>query len=125
MNVTFLIGNGFDLNFRLKTSFTDFLEYHKSKGFTDDLSKAIELDTPYWSNLEYALGQSLSTVSKESVEVFLQNKGMLDNSLIEYLSMIDNEHDVIFQSGAADEFSKKITNFYMEFRATPHKTVTQ
>ena len=37
-------------------------------------------------------------------------------SLIEYLSMIDNGHDVIFQSGAADEFSKKITNFYMEFR---------
>lgn len=68
MNITFLIGNGFDLNLTVKTDYINFLEYYcncSSKvkdGQGNDpeiekFKKLISENIELWSDLEKALGQ--------------------------------------------------------------------
>ena len=61
MNVTFLIGNGFDLNLGLKTSYKDFIKFYKqTEGKTNILRKFrkdIQDEEELWSNAEIALGK--------------------------------------------------------------------
>ena len=44
MNITFFIGNGFDLNLGLKTGYKSFYEYYTKACPEDMLSKAISAD---------------------------------------------------------------------------------
>ncbi|MDR2809650.1 MAG: bacteriophage abortive infection AbiH family protein [Tannerellaceae bacterium] len=73
MNVLYIIGNGFDLNIGLKTSYKDFYEYFKEQsnknGFYDGINESIKgrikrwiedvEKTPFdtWADLESALGE--------------------------------------------------------------------
>ncbi len=66
MNITFLIGNGFDLNIGLKTRYQDFYDYLKSSGTLSDINdkmkdlnnnSEIDLSTAMWSDLELGLGK--------------------------------------------------------------------
>lgn len=71
LNITFLIGNGFDLNLGLFTRYCDFFEHYRVKNQNDsnevkDLKDSINLylensnnnlDIINWSNAELALGQ--------------------------------------------------------------------
>lgn len=80
MNITYLIGNGFDRNMGLSTSFSDFLEDFLKEAedddpeigkFKEDIRKR-ELkdrkekrDTTLWSNAELAFGEYTDDVAKE------------------------------------------------------------
>lgn len=61
MNILHIIGNGFDLNLGLKTSYKDFYDYYKSvestKNSVNNLKTKISDNYKNWSNLEIALGQ--------------------------------------------------------------------
>src|SRR4030042_7161128 len=61
MNILFLIGNGFDLNLGLKTSYGDFYKYYikvKSQSSAiNQLKNEISGDLKHWSDLEIALGK--------------------------------------------------------------------
>lgn len=66
MNITFLVGNGFDLNLGLKTKFKDFIDVYKSetslKSSKEDeilryFKKIISSNDDLWSNAELAFGQ--------------------------------------------------------------------
>lgn len=62
MNIVYLIGNGFDKNVGLKTSYYDFYEYYKRQACAnDDIIKFKHLigenPSELWSDLEFALGQ--------------------------------------------------------------------
>lgn len=60
MKITFLIGNGFDLNIGLKTTYSDFVsEYSKIKETSEILDKLhthINKNSELWSDAEIALG---------------------------------------------------------------------
>lgn len=76
MEVTFLIGNGFDLNLGLKTSFHDFLEYYV-KVPTEDLyiisfKQEIGNNIETWSNLEKALGEYTTRFEEGTADVFMK-----------------------------------------------------
>ena len=63
LNITFLIGNGFDLNVGLKTTFSAFLKEYKVESEKDsDLIKyfknTVLQDTEMWSNAELAFGMA-------------------------------------------------------------------
>lgn len=95
MNVTFLVGNGFDLNIGLKTSFKDFISYFCekcdsnnmiSKWIKDDFTNKGDfytLDT--WSDLEMQLGHRLIDVNDDLIEEFVRSKEELEILLIKYL----------------------------------------
>lgn len=70
MNITFLIGNGFDLNLGLETKYEQFIKYYQNQSHDkEDLSdhqketltyfkNSIKSDEALWSNAEIAVGQS-------------------------------------------------------------------
>lgn len=117
--ITFLIGNGFDINVGLKTSYKDFLRYYISKNPEDMISKQIskDLELIYWSNLEIELGKFTGELSKEQINSFLDSKDLLENSLIDYLedqsgriSLTDDQKTKI-----SNEMVKSCTKFYLDF----------
>ena len=61
MNITFLIGNGFDRNLGLETTYSDFVkEYKKTNGSTETLKEFrayIKDNEELWSTAEVALGE--------------------------------------------------------------------
>ncbi|UTH15051.1 AbiH family protein [Macrococcus epidermidis] len=73
MRLTFLIGNGLDLQYGLKTTFNDFFEYIKSNNvlqkenyiYRKFLNKSSKED---WSDFEYILGKLTFDLKKDNVE---------------------------------------------------------
>jgi len=76
MNILFMIGNGFDLNLGLKTSYNDFYTYYKSKNSKSEkiekLKKHISNSFSNWSDLELALGEYTQNIDtdEEFDEIF-------------------------------------------------------
>ena len=76
MNIVFFIGNGFDINLGLKTSYQDFYKYYKKQKSTSDavsvFKNAIDPTHETWSDLEQALGKFTSSLNnkQEFFEVF-------------------------------------------------------
>lgn len=114
MNITFLIGNGFDINLGRNTRYTDFYPYYLSKKHDDIISKALAENYDRWADLELALGQLLSDVAPDQVTEFLDSKGVLESDLADYLRIEEQRIDV---TGATvqEEFQEDITGFYNEF----------
>lgn len=130
-NVTFFIGNGFDLNIGLKTSYTDFLKwYAKSNYFFYTLpptgSKTIvyrtflyrlkrfrkELDKNInrWANLEMALGKYTAYRDLfDTVEAFIDCKYDLDMNLQTYLFSQENKANILNDSDSQNFAEKMIT----------------
>lgn len=114
MNITFLIGNGFDINLGLKTRYTDFYPFYLSKKHDDVISSAIAHDYDRWADLELALGQLLKEIAPEQIDEFLDSKATLEYDLAEYLRLEQRRIDVtnpIIQS----EFQKNVSGFYKDF----------
>lgn len=114
MNITFLIGNGFDINLGLKTRYTDFYPYYLSKKHDDIISKAVADNYERWADLELALGQLLGNVTPDQVAAFLDSKAVLESDLADYLRLEQQRIDVT-SATVQEEFKKKITGFYNEF----------
>ena len=108
MNVTYLIGNGFDLGLGLKTKFSDFLPIYirkKSKDeniiqFRDDIAKSID----NWSDFELQLGKYTKEFGEEQNEVdkFLDQKEDFD---LEFFKYLKNEQSKVISFN--DEYLKK------------------
>ena len=98
MNITFLIGNGFDINLGLRTRYIDFYRDYSSKNANDDtpaikafkseITQYIKDDTHKddkdidWRDLEIALGEWTNKLKEEEVEPFYLD---LIDSLRNYL----------------------------------------
>ena len=90
MNITFLLGNGFDIGLGLKSGYKDFYPYFIEKSREDNMiKKEIEADKkadyPNWSDLEVALGKFTKNVSKKMVSQFIEDKVEMDTLLKYYL----------------------------------------
>lgn len=91
MNITFIIGNGFDLNLGLHTSYKDFYPYFKEKASKDNMiRKWIGDNEQLWSDLEEQLGVELKNIKEEQYEKFIDDKLELDTLLLDYLEMQQN-----------------------------------
>ncbi len=117
MNITFLVGNGFDMNLKLKTSYKDFYKYYINlKSSKDDiLAKSIKEDYPLWADLELGLGEYLANISDEEVETFLDSKEQLESALMDYLLNEEAKLEITDEPKLAAEFQNKIAKFYEEF----------
>lgn len=89
MNITYLIGNGFDLNLNLKTRYLDFYKYYLEidskndtiKKFKHDLSNSLE----NWSDLEFELGKYTSTFQDGKEQEFIELLDDIQDNLADYL----------------------------------------
>lgn len=85
MKIVYLIGNGFDLNIGMKTSYPDFYKFYlnshngNEEGIIKKFIKDIQDNPKNWSDLEHELGKFIK-------EVEPQNAIILHDDLIEKLS---------------------------------------
>lgn len=99
MKIVYLIGNGFDLNLGLRTSYSDFYRYYLNT-ISDDyhinqLKKHLEHDEDnekkgrfqYWSDLEIAMGEY--TKNFGSLEVMEKVYNDLNDNLRNYIQHIE------------------------------------
>lgn len=131
MNITFFIGNGFDLNIGLKTSYTDFLKWYTENGalflmpgerfyepqdqlvYCEKISnfkRNLRDNLENWSDLEISLGANSSN-SKifDSAETFMICKYDLDMNLQTYLFNQNDKVDVTNADVA--KFAEGLKNF--------------
>ena len=98
MRITFLLGNGFDLNLGLKTRYQDFYKYYLNQpskslsviAFKGQLSKNLE----NWSDLEIELGKYAKNFNKDNEENFIDLLYDIQDNLAEYLDQQDRQFDV-------------------------------
>ena len=95
MNVLFFIGNGFDLNLGMKTSYVDFYSYYKNV-HTDSipirkLKEEISNNYKNWSDLELALGKYTDKI--ESPQEFDEVFENIGEELSKYLQQEEDSFD--------------------------------
>lgn len=97
MNITFLIGNGFDLNLGLDTKYSDFIkEYKKTKKGTDTLNKLhkhIKENEDMWSVAEVALGVFTGEFETGAGEAFSECHEDFCDHLVTYLKAQEERID--------------------------------
>ena len=95
MKILHILGNGFDLNLGLKTSYKDFYDYYKSvkssNNSINNLKKNISNNYKNWSDLEIALGQY--TEEFKTVDDFDEVFEDIIEQLAEYLKIQESKFD--------------------------------
>lgn len=95
MKILHIIGNGFDLNLGLKTSYKDFYDFYKnvesSSNSINDLKTNISNNYKNWSDLELALGQY--TEEFKTVDDFDEVFEDIGEQLAEYLKKEESKFD--------------------------------
>lgn len=112
MNITFFIGNGFDLNLGLKTRYSDFYPFFiNSSSENNMISKWISEDEQQWSDLEKKLGEELKRISKNDLEKFFDDKDEMVLLLSNYLSKQESLLTAEQINSIGDEFIRSIKDF--------------
>lgn len=95
MNITYVLGNGFDLHNGLKTSYKDFYNYletvvNENNGIFNEISSNPEL----WSDFEDQLGNYINKVSIDEISVERLENDFVEllEHLIAYMKLIDEEY---------------------------------
>lgn len=116
MKITFLIGNGFDLNLKLKTQYTDFYEYYSKLDLPKDdmLHRAIKKDHKAWANLEMELAKFASELNSSQVDQFIESKIRLEEELVKYLTEEENRFFIENEIKAAESFKRCVVQFTEE-----------
>lgn len=109
MQILFFIGNGFDRNLGLRTSYKDFYPYYTKRYPDDNLAKSIAGDYERWSDLELGLGSYLSGIRKSEMDAFYEEKSNIEISLTDYLN--NEKNRLSFSAGLKEEFYKKLQSF--------------
>ena len=99
MNILYLIGNGFDLNLNLKTSYKDFYNFILEKNNEKDLAivakfkNEIKNKPTNWSDLELELGKFTAEI--DSIEDANNLHDYLIDKLSSYLKLIEDNEPII------------------------------
>lgn len=90
MNVTFLIGNGFDLGIGLKTGYKDFLEYYlASKSININVNKFKEQikreSIDLWADFEINFGRYIENFGNDNIHSYIEIYEDVLNEMNKYL----------------------------------------
>lgn len=113
MNITFFIGNGFDINLGLKTRYSDFYPYFIEKATTDNMIRTwLKEDDLLWADLEEELGKKLKDVKIDELEKFYEDKAELDRLLLEYLGTEQEKISIQEKKEkVSEEFARSLISF--------------
>lgn len=117
MNITFLIGNGFDVGMGMKSRFSDFFPKYCADSVDKEeslrgLSKDIEEHQDDWSYFELQIGQYTNNFTPQNKQVFLNQFRDFELSFIDYLK--DEEALLSFSETKkiADVMISGLTKYY-------------
>lgn len=115
MNITFFIGNGFDINIGLATQYSKFYPYFIKNASDNNMIKSwLDGNEKLWSDLEEKLGQEISKIPEGKLDKFYDDKDELDRFLIEYLEKEQEKYGFEDPEAIKKEFSKSMLNFFNE-----------
>ena len=115
MNITFLIGNGFDINIGLATQYSKFYPYFIKNASNNNMIRSwLDGNEELWSDLEEKLGQEISKIPEGELEQFYDDKDELDRLLIEYLENEQEKYEFKEHEAIKKEFSKSMLKFFNE-----------
>ena len=125
MNITYLIGNGFDINIGLPTTYESFLDYYCKKNDDNQIVKSfknyINDNRKEWKDAELALGESTKMFDSFEVpdENFRECYQNIVEELANYLSNIQNNiPDSIYSEDCLVEFVNSLTSFTSGLKLT-------
>lgn len=105
MNILYIVGNGLDIQYGLKTKYSDFYKYqipiYKEKNINENYYNIIydniliDQNTNWenWSDLELALGE-LTKNSEIDEEEFMEDLEEVSIDLNNYLSIVQDKFDL-------------------------------
>ena len=90
MNITFLIGNGFDIGMGMRSAFRDFFPIYQVKSIDKvsrirRLSQEIGADYETWADFESALGKYTLNFTPETKQDFIDQLKDFEKDFIDYL----------------------------------------
>lgn len=120
MNITFLIGNGFDLSLGLKTRYTDFYKFYKEKSTADANINKLKIDidgnSETWADAELALGQYTQNFSQNTISYFNNCYDDFSINLSKYLkSEEDKIANITNNTNCSNEIKNGISRLVIEF----------
>ncbi|MFA9468751.1 AbiH family protein [Streptococcus sp. E24BD] len=138
MNITYIVGNGLDIQYGLATRYKDFYNYQKtiyeekkaSKGYHNYIYENLFLDEvndyENWSDFEFSIGKLTKenqeiVFSEDSKEKFIEDFADVIDDLREYLKSVENSLDDI---DVMIDF-KKIIEKIIEDLPELHRTVVR
>lgn len=127
MNITFLIGNGFDVSLGIKSSYGKFYEWYCDKPsninhierFRKEIRKDINRDVPdeekTWADFELGLGKYTTQFTKETVEDFLDCVEDAQANIRTYLKEQEEKFDINeFPDSSFNSFRESLWKFFEE-----------
>ena len=132
MNVTFLIGNGFDINLGLDTRYTDFIKLYCKDLSQDNFiiqkfkKDIIQRQLPLWSNAELAFGKQTTLITDHfTVEDYCNCHLDFCISLAKYLK--DEQKKFVLNKenarSVSEKFSTAINDLTFGFRTVPRTDI--
>ena len=117
MQITFLIGNGFDIGIGLPSRFVDFfpnycLEAREKEKKIRMLSEEIGKDYETWADFERALGGYTEKFTKDNKYDLIAQIKDFELSFIDYLKECELKLDYSDSNLIKNTFEKAIKNFY-------------
>ena len=117
MNITFILGNGFDVSFGLDSSYKSFYKWYliqPSETMTIERFKHRIKNDPAetWSDFEIGLGEYSKEFSMETIEDFYECYQDAHYKLMEYLG--EQEKNIDVTPDDLEVFSKSLLSFYEE-----------
>lgn len=111
MNITFLIGNGFDLGLGLASDYKSFYPYfienaNKDNIIRHEIEKAGKDNYVNWSDLESALGRFTAKITYDNADQFVRDKVELDELLKRYL--LSQEENFVCSDQEIEKMVKKV-----------------
>lgn len=128
MNITFLIGNGFDIGIGMKSKFKDFFHVYQeqSEGKPErikQLSNEIGSDYKTWADFEIALGKYTSKFNVETKQDFLDQVNDFEEEFITYLREEEKALKINEDEKVGAEMKKALLGFYQEENLAPESSM--
>lgn len=136
MNITFLIGNGFDVDKGIQSSYAKFYEWYCEKpsdkkyieefrkNIKDDITRDVPDDEKTWADFELGLGKYTTKFTKDTVELFLDCLEDGQASIREYLLEQEAKFNPnIFADKSYQAFYHSIRDFYAEVSDLERPTI--
>ena len=122
MRILFLIGNGFDCNLGLHTTYRDFYKHYLKQFPNDRLATSISNNFEMWSDLELGLGSYVKDIKNADVDTFFDEKMNIEVALTDYLAK--EKKRLTLKEGLMEEFLKKLQNFPRELSKKDSRDMT-
>lgn len=127
MHITFLIGNGFDRNLGLNTTYTDFVKVYKNltseseyiNGFRNYIKENEEL----WSKAEEALGQYTRELERGQGPIFSECQADFCANLAQYLKQQESRVNYDANKEAVQKAFKNFRSLVQPFPLTERNNI--